>query len=64
MIILGQVRLRLRLVLALPSRFRKEIRIGPLAGLEIGKTPLRIIFNNPISSIKQGSAPDPKFLEA
>ena len=47
-------------------RVRKGIRIGPrsvralLRGLEIGKkTPPQISFNNPRSSIKPKSAPDP-----
>ncbi len=36
--------------------------LEPPAGLETGETPPQIIFNNPRSSIKPGSAPDPTFL--
>ena len=52
----------------MPRSVREMIRIGP-AGLETPtgarnrkKTSLYIIFNNPISSIKPESAPDPKDL--
>ena len=52
-------------MLDLPLMVRKEIRKRPRSvrappqGLEKGKTPTEIIFNNPRSSIKPGSAPDP-----
>ncbi len=32
---------------------------SPAQGLEIGKVPLQLIFNNPRSSILPGTAPDP-----
>ncbi len=44
---------------------REGIRIGhrrgrvPHMGLEIGKNSLQMIFNNPKSGTKPGSAPDP-----
>ena len=53
-------------MLALPRRVRRDIRIGPAwlkppAGARNRKTPPQIILNNPRSSIKPESAPDPKF---
>ena len=52
-------------MVALPSRIRKEIMIGPRrvrVPRKRKKTPLQIIFNNSRSSIKPGSAPDPNFV--
>ena len=40
----------------------RRVRAPPPQGLEIGKTSPQIIINNPRSSIKPGSAPDPTFL--
>jgi len=34
-------------------------RVRTQQGLEVGKTTLKLIFNNPGSSIKSESAPDP-----
>ena len=52
----------------MPRKGRKRIRIGPrrvrnptVQWLE-KNTPPKLIFNNPRSSIKPGSAPDPYFL--
>ena len=45
----------------MPRRVRKGIRKEPRRGIEIGKTLPKLFFNNPRSSIKPRSAPDPKF---
>ncbi len=59
MFILGQVRLYRQL--ALLRRFRKGIMIGPRQGQKEGKNSPHIVYNNPRSSIKPESAPDPIF---
>ena len=60
MYILGQVRLRKGKLC--PTGLRKRLKRAPQK-LEIGKIPLQLIFNDPISSILPESAPDPSFLE-